>query len=52
MDGEIMVDDNGERRVNKDTTKVAIHFFRLDQFLGFFGSLALSQVTLQLVNSA
>lgn len=43
--GASMVDDTGDIKVKHDTRIVAVHFFRLGQFLGFEGSSGPDQVT-------
>ena len=43
--GEIMDEEMGDTRVKHDTMSVAAHLRLIDQFLGFAGSSAESQVT-------
>ena len=43
--GATIVDATGDIKVKEDTTNVTVHFFPIDQFLGFSGSSGPDQVT-------
>lgn len=43
--GAIIEEATGEMKVKQDTTNVATHFLRMDQFLGFEGSVGEDHVT-------
>jgi hypothetical protein len=43
--GAIIEEATGEMKMKQDTTNVATHFLRMDQFLGFEGSVGEDHVT-------